>query len=81
MVEIHDRCVNILARMYNAPEQGTSTGTSTAGSSEALLISCLSHKVFWRNKRKAEGKDYSKPNMVFGTNAQVSFQNFVRLTA
>ena len=72
MVEIQDRCVHMIASLFNAPPNSHATGTSCVGSSEALMLSCLSHKFNWRNQRKKEGKDVSKPNMVFGNNAQVT---------
>ena len=78
MLEIQDRCVNMLSNLFHGPKHNGGTGTSCAGSSEALMISCLSHKFVWRNKRKAEGKDHSKPNMVFGNNAQVVIEKFCR---
>lgn len=72
MLEIQDRCVHMIANLFNAPQENNATGTSCAGSSEALMLGCLSHKFNWRNEKKRLGKDYSKPNMVFGNNAQVS---------
>ena len=75
---IEHRCVNMLARLFNAPADSNPTGTSTIGSSEAIMLCGLSHKWRWREKRKAEGKPYDKPNMVIGTNTQVVWHKFGR---
>jgi len=39
-VEIHNRCVNIIANLFHAPlEEGQqAVGTSTVGSSEAIML-------------------------------------------
>lgn len=75
---IEHRCVNMLARLFNAPADSSPTGTSTIGSSEAIMLCGLSHKWRWREKRKAEGKPFDKPNMVIGTNTQVVWHKFGR---
>lgn len=75
---IEHRCINMLARLFNAPADSNPTGTSTIGSSEAIMLCGLSHKWRWREKRKAEGKPFDKPNMVIGTNTQVVWHKFAR---
>ena len=35
---IHNRCVNMIARLFNAPEECKSIGTATIGSSEAIML-------------------------------------------
>lgn len=76
--EINDRCITMISNLFNAPEGSHSTGTSTTGSSEAVMLCCLSHKFNWRKKRKEEGKIFQNPNMVFGSNAHVSIEKFCR---
>ena len=42
--EIQNRCVSMIARMFNAPtadETDNSMGTSTVGSSEAIMLGTL----------------------------------------
>ncbi|KAH8818722.1 glutamate decarboxylase [Flagelloscypha sp. PMI_526] len=77
---IHNRCVSMLADLWNAPKSkdGTAVGTSTAGSSEAIMLGGLAMKKRWQEKRKAENKDYFHPNIVFGSNAQVALEKFAR---
>ena len=73
--EIESRCVKILADLWNGNEN--SVGTSTVGSSEACMLGGLAMLYRWREKRKAEGKDYSKPNMVCGP-VQICWHKFAR---
>ncbi|HJO95523.1 MAG TPA: glutamate decarboxylase [Victivallales bacterium] len=76
--KIHERCVNILAKLLHAPEQEKYVGTSTVGSSEAIMLAGLAHKFLWRNKRKAEGKTFDKPNIIMGGNTQICWDKFAR---
>ncbi|KAL2634665.1 hypothetical protein R1flu_006144 [Riccia fluitans] len=78
--ELQDRCVNMLARLYNAPvgDGECGVGASCVGSSEAIMLAGLAFKRKWQNKRKAEGKPYDKPNIVTGSNVQVCWEKFAR---
>ncbi|KAH0679066.1 hypothetical protein KY290_021185 [Solanum tuberosum] len=76
--ELQNRCVNIIARLFNAPlkEEEIAIGVGTVGSSEAIMLAGLAFKRNWQNKRKAEGKPYDKPNIVTGANVQVCWEKF-----
>jgi glutamate decarboxylase len=76
--EIHHRCVNMLARLFNAPEQGEAVGCATVGSSEAIHLSGLALKWRWRERRHREGRPTSSPNIVMGANVQVCWEKFAR---
>ncbi|KAE8330371.1 pyridoxal phosphate-dependent transferase [Aspergillus sergii] len=79
--EIQNRCVNMIARLFNAPvhsEDEHPMGTSTIGSSEAIMLGTLAMKRRWQNKRKAEGKDYSRPNIVMNSAVQVCWEKAAR---
>ncbi|EXJ84986.1 glutamate decarboxylase [Capronia epimyces CBS 606.96] len=79
--EIQNRCVNMIARLYNATasEDGSNAmGTSTIGSSEAIMLAVLAMKKKWANKRKAEGKDASKPNLIMNSAVQVCWEKAAR---
>ena len=72
--DIQNRCVSMIARLFNAPTESdddNAMGTSSVGSSEAIMLATLAMKKRWQNKRKAEGKDYSKPNIVMSSAVQV----------
>jgi glutamate decarboxylase len=75
---IEERCVNILADLWNSPEAEDATGCSTTGSSEAAMLSGLALKWRWRDRQKAAGKPTDRPNLVTGTNVQVCWEKFCR---
>ena len=74
--EIERRCVNILARLWNAPDADEATGCSTTGSSEAAMLGGLALKCRWQQRREAEGKPADRPNLVMGINVQVCWEKF-----
>ncbi|PRQ41315.1 putative glutamate decarboxylase [Rosa chinensis] len=79
--ELQNRCVNMIADLFNAPHKESdeaATGTGTVGSSEAIMLAGLAFKRKWQNKRKAEGKPYDRPNIVTGANVQVCWEKFAR---
>ncbi|KAJ9252469.1 hypothetical protein DTO207G8_4810 [Paecilomyces variotii] len=79
--EIQNRCVNMIARLFNAPtddKDDHAMGTSTVGSSEAIMLATLAMKRRWQNKRKAEGKDASRPNIVMNSAVQVCWEKAAR---
>jgi len=76
--EIEMRCVNIIADLYHArsDENENACGCSTIGSSEAAMLCGMAMKWNWRKKRKAQGKETSKPNFVTGSDVQVCWEKF-----
>ena len=74
--EIEQRCIRMLASLFNAP--GETTGARTQGSSEAIMLGALSLKWKWRARREAAGKDTSRPNLVFGGDVHVVWDKFCR---
>ena len=74
--EIEQRCIRMLADLFNAP--GKTTGARTQGSSEAIMLGALSLKWKWRERRQAEGKDVDSPNIVFGGDVHVVWEKFCR---
>lgn len=79
--DIQNRCVSMIARLFNVPtddENSNAMGTSTIGSSEAIMLATLAMKKRWQNKRKAEGKDCSKPNIVMNSAVQVCWEKAAR---
>ncbi len=75
---IEERIVNILANLYNAPVDGNFVGTSTVGSSEAIMLGLLAHKWNWRKKRRSENLSTERPNIVFGSDTHISWDKFAR---
>ena len=74
--EIEQRCIRMLANLFNAP--GETTGARTQGSSEAIMLGALSLKWNWRKRREAEGKSSATPNLVFGGDVHVVWEKFCR---
>ena len=72
--ELEMRCVNILSRLWHAPDAEQATGCSTTGSSEAAMLGGLALKRRWQKRRAAEGNPADKPNLVMGINVQVCWE-------
>ena len=75
---IEGRCVNIISALWNAPGDEQATGTSTTGSSEAVMLGGLALKWRWRQRREAAGLSTDRPNLVMGINVQVVWEKFCR---
>lgn len=75
---IEERIVNILANLFNVPDESDFIGTSTIGSSEAIMLGLLAHKWNWRQGRIEKGQLHDKPNIVFGADTHVSWDKFAR---
>lgn len=73
---IQNRCVDMIANLFHAPEiEGEpAMGTATIGSSEAIMLGTLALKRRWEERRKKEGKPTDKPNLVMGNNVQVCWE-------
>jgi len=69
-------CAHAIARLWHAPEEKTTIGTSTVGSSEACMLAGLAFKRRWQQARKAAGKSTDRPNMVFSAAVQVVWERF-----
>jgi glutamate decarboxylase len=76
--EIERRCVNMVAHLFNAPEDGDAVGASTVGSSEAVMLAGMALKWRWRARRTAAGGPTDRPNLVLGSNVQVVWEKFCR---
>jgi glutamate decarboxylase len=74
--EIEQRCIRMLADLFNAP--GETTGARTQGSSEAIMLGALSLKWNWRKRQDAAGKPSDRPNLVFGGDVHVVWEKFCR---
>jgi glutamate decarboxylase len=74
---IEERCVHMMADLWNSPKSNNTIGCSTTGSSEAAMLGGLAMKWRWREKMKAAGKDTSKPNLITGP-VQVCWEKFAR---
>jgi len=73
---IEERCVHILADLWNSPEPHTTIGASAIGSSEACMLAGLALLRRWRAARKAAGEPADRPNVVFSSSVQVVWEKF-----
>ena len=78
MMAMHARCISIIAHLWGVQSSESAIGTATTGSSEAIHLGGLAMKRRWQEKRRADGKDTSKPNIIMGSNAQVALEKFAR---
>ncbi len=78
---IEQRCIHMLADLWNAPDpHGTDAssaiGTSAIGSSEACMLAGLAFKRRWQLARRAAKKSTESPNIVFSSSVQVVWEKF-----
>jgi glutamate decarboxylase len=73
---IEERCLHIVADLWNAPDAHMTFGTSTVGSSEACMLAGLAFKRRWQIARRAAGKSTEAPNIVFSSAVQVVWEKF-----
>ncbi|ODV96125.1 hypothetical protein PACTADRAFT_49529 [Pachysolen tannophilus NRRL Y-2460] len=84
LMDIHQRCISILADLWHAPATGADSsktgaiGTACTGSSEAVMLGGLAMKKLWQQKRQAAGKDYYHPNIIMASCCQVALEKFAR---
>lgn len=75
---LQHRVIHMLSSLFHAPEDKDVTGTSTIGSSEAILLGLLAHKKQWQKNRKKEGGSTDCPNLVVGGDVHVVWEKFCR---
>jgi glutamate decarboxylase len=75
--ELEERCVHMLADLWNSPDAANTLGTSTTGSSEAAMLGGMALLWNWRARRKAAGKPADRPNLVTGP-VQICWHKFAR---
>ena len=74
------KCINIIANLWNSPEQSKwKAGALGIGSSEACMLGGVAAWQRWKKRRIAEGKPYDKPNFVISSAYQVVWEKFSQL--
>ncbi len=77
---MNGKCINIIANLWNSPEEAKwKTGALAIGSSEACMLGGVAAWLRWRKKRQAEGKPFDKPNFVISSAFQVVWEKFAQL--
>jgi len=86
-IDIHDQCVNMIAKLWNCPAPkggGNYCGSGTVGSTEACLLSGLAHKFRWRKWYQAKNgltkEETMKviPNIVISSCYQAAWEKLFR---
>jgi glutamate decarboxylase len=75
--ELENRCVKMLADLWNSQSHENPIGTSTIGSSEACMLGGMAALHRWRARRKAAGLSIDKPNLICGP-VQICWHKFCR---
>ncbi|KAH7160539.1 pyridoxal phosphate-dependent transferase [Dactylonectria estremocensis] len=75
--DIQNRCVSMIGDLFHAPPN-VSVGTSTVGSSEAIMLAVLAMKKRWKNRQLAAGKSTEHPNIVMSSAVQVCWEKAAR---
>lgn len=78
LIELTQRCISILARLWKCSPSDKPIGCSTTGSSEAIMLGGLAMKKKWEHRMSDAGKDISKPNIVMSCACQVALEKFTR---
>lgn len=78
LLEIHQRCISIIANLWGVQPGERAIGSATTGSSEAIHLGGLAMKRRWQERRRAAGKNTLHPNIIMGANAQVALEKFAR---
>ncbi len=74
------KCINIMANLWNTPETNKwKAGALAIGSSEACMLGAIAAWKRWIERRKKAGKPYDKPNFVISTGYQVVWEKFATL--
>ena len=74
------KCINIIANLWNSPEQAKwKAGALGIGSSEACMLGGVAAWQRWKKRRMAEGKPVDKPNFVISSAYQVVWEKFAQL--
>ena len=74
------KCINIIANLWNTPEQAKwKAGALGIGSSEACMLGGVAAWQRWKKRRQAEGKPCDKPNFVISSAFQVVWEKFAQL--
>ncbi len=76
--QLEDRCLDIIADFWNAPEPDNPIGCSTIGSSEACMLAGMALKWRWRDRQLAKGRSAANPKLIVGANVQVCWHKFCR---
>ena len=71
---IAKRVLSMVANLFHASTASEAVGCIASGSSEALMLAFLAHHRSWTLRRRAQGLDTARPNMIFGADAHTCLE-------
>ncbi|CCD27260.1 glutamate decarboxylase GAD1 NDAI_0K00690 [Naumovozyma dairenensis CBS 421] len=78
LIELTQRCISMLAKLWKSNPDMEPIGCATTGSSEAIMLGGLAMKKIWEAKMKKAGKSVEKPNILMSSACQVALEKFAR---
>ncbi len=79
---IHQQVIAMTANLFHADlpadHQSGMIGTTTVGSSEAVMLALLTHKWNWNHKHRAGRSAKDRPHLIIGTHTHACFAKFGR---
>jgi glutamate decarboxylase len=83
---IHQQVIAMTANLFHADHSGNESGsytsgmigTTTVGSSEAVMLALLTHKWNWIHKPAATRTHKDRPHLIIGTHTHACFAKFGR---
>jgi glutamate decarboxylase len=78
---IHQQVIAMTANLFHADHSGNESGmigTTTVGSSEAVMLALLTHKWNWNHKHRAGRSHKDRPHVIIGTHTHACFAKFGR---
>lgn len=72
---MNDRCIDIVANLWNSPEKGIWRIDALAiGSSETCVLGSVTAWLRWRKEHQAQGKPSDEPNFAISISSQVVWE-------
>lgn len=78
LIELTQRCISMISKLWKTDIHGEPIGCATTGSSEAIMLGGLAMKKRWEHRMIAAGKPADKPNIVMASACQVALEKFAR---
>lgn len=69
-------CIDIIGKLFNAPNISKTIGYATIGSSEAIILGLLAHKWSWKKNMEKKHNPTNRPNIVIGADVHTVWKKF-----
>jgi glutamate decarboxylase len=80
---MQQRVIHMIASLFHADTRAAGhhegfLGTTTVGSSEAIMLALLAHKWNWKKRRNPRRSGKDRPYLIIGTHTHACFAKFAR---